>query len=124
MPSIQLKTEALAPIPSVRQRIARKEKPGLRRSMRNPKRRSWKKFSMKFTLRISRHSSLTLFYSAQRLYAAGIFQGHSPRSKSAETFENCGDSRRIIACTGATGNGVEMGNEHNGAGVCRAGGGP
>ena len=33
MPSIQLKTAVVAPMPSVRQRIARIEKPGLRRSM-------------------------------------------------------------------------------------------
>ncbi len=40
MPSIQLKTAAFAPIPSVRQRIATIEKLGLRRNIRKPKRRS------------------------------------------------------------------------------------
>ena len=41
MPSIQLKTAALAPIPSVRHRIARRENPGLRRSIRRPYPTSW-----------------------------------------------------------------------------------
>src|SRR5204863_8045009 len=43
MPSIQLKAAALVPMPRVRQRIARMEKPGLRRSIRKPKRKSWRK---------------------------------------------------------------------------------
>jgi nucleotide-binding universal stress UspA family protein len=36
----QVKTAALAPIPRVRQRTAKIEKPGLRRSSRKPKRKS------------------------------------------------------------------------------------
>ena len=43
IPSIQLKAAALVPMPRVRQRIARIEKPGLRRSIRKPKRRVLKK---------------------------------------------------------------------------------
>src|SRR5437588_12241725 len=42
IPSIQLKAAALVPMPRVRQRIAIIEKQGLRRSMRKPKRRSWR----------------------------------------------------------------------------------
>jgi len=42
IPSIQLKAAALVPMPSVRQRIARIENPGLRKSIRMPKRRSCK----------------------------------------------------------------------------------
>src|SRR5215472_9773617 len=44
IPSIQLKIAALAPIPRVKQRIARREKPGWRRSIRKPKRKSWNIF--------------------------------------------------------------------------------
>ena len=40
MPSIQLKTAALVPIPRVRQTMARVENAGLRRSIRKPKRKS------------------------------------------------------------------------------------
>ena len=40
MPSIQLNTAAVAPIPTVRHTTARIEKPGFRRSIRSPKRRS------------------------------------------------------------------------------------
>src|SRR5437667_12374329 len=57
MPSIQLKTAAFAPMPSVRQRIARMENPGLRRRMLRPKRTSCRKLSIKLSLRASRHSS-------------------------------------------------------------------
>ena len=40
IPSTQLNTAAFAPIPKVRHRIASTEKPGLRRSIRKPNRRS------------------------------------------------------------------------------------
>src|SRR5204862_8320692 len=50
IPSIQLKAAALVPMPRVRQRIAKMEKPGLRRSIRKPKPRSWKNVSIGWLL--------------------------------------------------------------------------
>jgi len=64
MPSIQLKTAAFAPMPSVRQRIARMENPGLRRRMRRPKRMSCRKLSIKFYLAASAAFLLRLLGTA------------------------------------------------------------
>src|SRR5262249_36219098 len=48
IPSIQLSTAAFVPMPSVRQSSARMENPGLRRSILNPKRRSWRNVCILF----------------------------------------------------------------------------
>src|SRR6266581_6482398 len=81
----KLNMAVVAPMPSASVRIATAVKPGLFRSVRRPKRKSWVKFSMKLTPRASRHSSLARSMPPNSIRACLIASlcGTPPRTKSS-----------------------------------------